>query len=185
MFVTVIGACGAAVALALKDSLGNVAGGILILVNKPFGKGDFIDIAGTTGVVDKIDLLVTILKTPDNKVVSVPNGNISTSVLTNYSREELRRVDCVFGIGYEASIGKARETIANVADSCPLILKDPGKQIIVNSQGDSSVNMESRVWCKSSDYWDVKFFMEENLKIAFDEANITIPYPQMDVHIIK
>ena len=184
-FVAVLGACGAAVALALKDSLGNIAGGILILINKPFKKGDFIDIGGTTGVVDSIDLLVTILKTVDNKVVSVPNGTITTGILINYSREETRRVDCVFGIGYECSIGKAKDVISAVVDANSDILREPSPVIAVESQGDSSVNIVCRVWCKNSDYWDIKFYLEENVKIAFDEADINIPFPQMDVHVIK
>lgn len=184
-FVTVIGACGAAIALALKDSLGNIAGGILIFINKPFKKGDYIDLNGVTGNVDKIDLLVTTLKTPDNKVITVPNGNISTGVLINYSREELRRVDCTFGIGYGDSIQKARDVILAVVSSNSLIHIEPAPQVLVVNHGDSSVDLECRVWCDSRDYWDIKFFLEENVKIAFDEAGISIPFPQVDVHVVK
>lgn len=184
-FVTVIGACGAAIALALKDSLSNVAGGILILINKPFGKGDFIEVAGVSGSVDKIDLLTTMLRTVDNKVVTIPNGSVSTSVLTNYSREELRRVDCSFGIGYECDIDKAKSVLKQVVDSCEQVLKDPAAVIVVTSQGESAVILETRIWVKNADYWTVKFYMEENVKKAFDAAGINIPYPQVDVHMIE
>lgn len=184
-FVTVIGACGAAIALALKDSLGNVAGGILILFNKPFRKGDFIELGGISGSVDKIDLLVTTLKTPDNKVVSVPNGSISTGVLTNYSREAIRRVDCTFSIGYDCSIGKAKDVLASVMESNEKILKTPAPNIVVAAHSDSSIDLSCRAWCSGDDYWDVFFFMQENVKLAFDEAGISIPFPQMDVHVVK
>lgn len=184
-FVTILAAAGAAAALALKDSLGNISGGILLLVNKPFVKDDFVDIGGTTGKVDKIDMLVTTLKTLDNKVISVPNGIITTSVITNYSREETRRVDCVFRIAYASSIGKAKDTILAVTEANPMILQDPEPYIVVSSQDEHAVNVSCYVWCQSADYWSVKYFLEENVKIAFDEANISVPYPQIDVHIVK
>lgn len=184
-FVTILAAAGAAIALALKDSLGNISGGILLLVNKPFVKDDFVDIGGTTGKVDKIDMLVTTLKTLDNKVVTVPNGIITTSVITNYSREETRRVDCVFRIAYTSPIGAAKDTILAVAEANPMILQDPEPYIAVSSQDENAVNVSCNVWCKSADYWSVKYFLEENVKIAFDEANISVPYPQIGVHIKK
>lgn len=183
--VTVLGAGGAAIALALKDSLGNVAGGILILINKPFVKGDTIELAEVTGVVDSIDLLTTQLHTFDNKIVTVPNGTITTSVLINYSREELRRVDCQFTISYDSDIAKAKELLYNVADCNELILKDREPVIGVAEQGDSGILLDLKVWCSTSDYFDVKYYLEENVKIAFDEAGIDIPYKTMDVHIIK
>lgn len=184
-FVTVIGAGGAAIALALKDSLSNVAGGILILINKPFKKGDFIEVAGTSGSVENIDLLSTSLKTVDNKVVTVPNGSIATSVLTNYSKEELRRVDCVFGIGYDCDIDRAKAVLADVVKSCPQALDTPKADIMVAEHGESAVMIACRVWTMNSDYWTVKFFMEENVKKAFDREGINIPYPQVDVHMIE
>ncbi len=184
-FVTVIGAGGAAIALALKDSLSNVAGGILILINKPFGKGDYISVAGTEGSVEEIDLLTTSLKTIDNKVVIIPNGSVSTSVLTNYSKEKLRRVDCLFGIGYDDDIDRAKEVLAEVAKSCPQALDTPATDIMVAEHGESAVILACRIWTKNSDYWTVKFFMEENVKKAFDTAGINIPYPQVDVHMAK
>lgn len=184
-FVAVLGACGAAVALALKDSLANIAGGIIILINKPFGKGDYVNINGTEGIVDSIDLLVTTLKTPDNKVVSVPNGTITTSVLINYSKEEYRRVDCTFGIGYDCNIGKAKDVIYAVIESNPDIIKDIAPIVAVSSQGESAVNIDCKVWCRNSDYWNVKYYMEETVKLAFDENDIEIPYSKVDVRITK
>ena len=184
-FVAVLGACGAAVALAIKDSLANIAGGIIILINKPFGKGDYVNINGTEGIVDSIDLLVTTLKTPDNKVVSVPNGTITTSVLINYSKEEYRRVDCTFGIGYDCNIGKAKDVIYAVIESNPDIIKDIAPIVAVSSQGESAVNIDCKVWCRNSDYWNVKYYMEETVKLAFDENDIEIPYSKVDVRITK
>lgn len=183
--VAVLGAGGAAIALALKDSLGNIAGGIIILINKPFCRGDTIDVAGTTGVVDDIDLLTTQLHTFDNKVVTIPNGTITMSVLTNFSREDTRRVDCVFGISYDADIVKAKEILSNVAACNPEILSEPEPLIGVASHGDNAVLLDLKVWCSTESLFDVKYFLEENVKLAFDEAGIGIPYPQMDIHIVK
>lgn len=183
--ITVLGAGGAAIALALKDSLGNIAGGLIILINKPFSRGDTIEVADAVGIVDSIDLLTTQLHTFDNKVVTVPNGTIITSVLTNYSREDTRRVDCVFSISYSADIEQARTLMENVADSCEYILAEPEPLIGVASHGEHAVLMDFRVWCRTEHYYDVKYFLEENVKLAFDEAGINIPYPQLDVHISK
>ena len=183
--ITILGAGGAAIALALKDSLGNVAGGILILINKPFVKGDVIELAGVTGIVDEIDLLTTHLHTADNKAVSVPNGTITTSVLINYSKEEVRRVDCQFSIGYDADIVQAKELLYNVAICNEEILRERDIVIGVAEQGDSGILMDLKVWCSTAKYFDVKYYLEENVKIAFDEAGIKIPYNTMDVHIIK
>lgn len=184
-FVTVIGACGAAIALALKDSLSNVAGGILILITKPFGKGDYIEAGGAAGTVEKIDLMSTTLKTPDNKIVRVPNSNMSTSVVTNYSEADMRRVDNDFGIGYECDIDKARETVLNVVRKNELIVIDPAPVVLVGEHGDNAVTLHSRVWVKSADYWTVYFYMQEEVKKAFDAEGINIPYPQVDLHVIK
>ncbi len=184
-FVTVIGACGAAIALALKDSLSNVAGGILILVTKPFGKGDYIEAGGAAGTVDKIDLLSTTIKTIDNKIVRVPNSNMSTSVVTNYSEATDRRVDLDFGIGYECDIDKAREIILRVAKANELVFSDPEPVVYVKEHADSAVIMHSRTWCKTADYWTVYFYMQEQVKKAFDAENINIPYPQVDLHVIN
>lgn len=183
--VTVLGAGGAAIALALKDSLGNIAGGIIILANKPFKKGDVIDVAGTSGIVDSIDLFVTTLKTFDNKVITVPNGTITNSVIVNYSQENMRRVDCVFGISYDSDIAKAKNVLLAVANSCPDVMKEPQPVCGVSEHQESAVMLDLKVWCETSVYYDVKYYLEEQVKLSFDEANITIPYPQMDVRVIK
>lgn len=184
-FIAILGAGGAAIALALKDSLGNIAGGIIILINKPFSRGDTIEVAGTTGLVDSIDLLTTQLHTFDNKVVTIPNGTITMSVLTNYSREETRRVDCVFSISYEADILKAKEILLNVISCNPDILAEPAPIVGVASHGDNAVILDLKVWCSTESFFDVKYYLEENVKLAFDEAGIGIPYPQMDIHLVK
>lgn len=181
--ITVLAAAGAAIALALKDSLANVAGGIMILINKPFAQDDFIDINGTTGKVRDIDLFVTHLKTFDNKVITIPNGMVNTSVLTNFTKENKRRVDCCFGIGYEDDIQKAKDILAAIAQANPDIYQEPSPIIGVAGQHDNCVSIDLKVWCETEAYWDVKYFLEENVKLAFDEAGITIPFPQMDVHI--
>lgn len=183
--ITVLGAGGAAIALALKDSLGNIAGGLLILVNQPFKKGDEIDIGGTYGEVDKIDLFVTTLRTYDNKEITIPNGNINTSVIVNYSRRDRRRVDCKFGISYDSDIALAKSVLLRVAQSNPDIYADPAPFVGVASHGDSAVVLDLKVWCDTEQYYSVKYYLTEQVKLAFDEAHISIPYPQMDVHVVK
>ena len=183
--VTVLGAGGAAIALALKDSLGNIAGGLLILVNQPFKKGDEIDIGGTYGEVDKIDLFVTTLRTYDNKEITIPNGKINTSVIVNYSRRDRRRVDCKFGISYDADIALAKSVLLRVAQSNPSIYTDPAPFVGVSSHGDSAVVLDLKVWVDTDQYYSVKYYLNEQVKLAFDEADISIPYPQMDVHVVK
>lgn len=183
--VTVLGAGGAAIALARKDSLGNIAGGLLLLINQPFKKGDEIDIAGNYGEVDGIDLFVTTLRTYDNKVITIPNGTINTSVIVNYSRRDSRRVDCKFGISYDSDLALAKSVLLRVAQSNPDIFEDPAPFIGVASHGDSAVILDLRVWCNTEKYYEVKYALTEQVKLAFDEADISIPYPQMDVHVVK
>ena len=183
--ITVLGAGGAAIALALKDSLGNIAGGLLLLVNQPFKKGDEIDIAGNYGQVDGIDLFVTTLRTYDNKVITIPNGTINVSVIVNYSREEKRRVDCKFGISYDSDIALAKNVLLSVAKSNPDIYEDPAPVTGVASHGDSAVILDLKVWCDTANYYAVKYYLTEQVKLAFDEAKISIPYPQMDVRVVK
>lgn len=181
--VAVLGAAGAAIALALKDSLANVAGGVMIIITQPFSKDDHIDIGDVSGKVEKIDLFLTTLKTFDNKTITIPNGLINTSVLVNHSKENLRRVDCTFGIGYNNDIGEAKAILRKVCDANPEIFKEPEPLIGVANHGDSAVILDVKVWCETDAYWDVKYFLEENVKLAFDEHGIEIPYPQIDVHI--
>lgn len=183
--VTVLGACGAAVALALKDSLGNIASGIIILANKPFIRGDVIEVTGITGIVQSIDLLVTTLKTYDNKVITIPNGTITAAVLVNYSRENTRRVDLSFTISYDSDIAEAKDVLIAVTVSNPDIFADPAPVVGVAEHQENGILLDLKVWCETSKYYDVRYYLEEQVKISFDKANITIPYPQMDVRVIK
>ncbi|MDO4392852.1 MAG: mechanosensitive ion channel [Bacillota bacterium] len=181
--VAVIGAAGAAVALALRDSLANIAGGVMIIVTKPFNQNDLIDIGEIRGRVQKIDLFITTLNTLDNKTVTVPNGIINTSVLINHSREDDRRVDCKFGIGYESDITFAKSVILDVIHGDSRIYKLPKPTVAVAEHGESAILLDVMVWCSNDDYWNVKYALEENVKLAFDEKGIDIPYSQVDVHI--
>lgn len=182
-FVTVIGACGAAIALALKDSLANVAGGIIILFTHPFDKGDFIDIGKVSGYVEKIDILTTTLKTRDNKVITAPNGQINTSMITNWDRADIRRVDCGISIGYNDDTSAAKEALKELAENCPYALDTPPPLIGVSEHGESSIDFDYGVWCKTEDYWNTKYYLEENAVKLFSEKGITIPYPQVEVHV--
>ena len=186
--VAVLGAGGAAIALALKDSLGNVAGGILILINKPFNQGDTIEVqcsSNVTGVVDSIDLMTTKLNTFDNKIVTVPNGSITTAVITNYSTADIRRVDCLFNVGYNSDIERVKKILRDVASGNEKIMHDHDYVIGVSNHGDSSLEMDLKVWCKTEDYYEVKYYLEEKVKIAFDAEGIEIPYQQVDVHLLN
>ena len=155
------------------------------MINQPFKKGDEIDIAGNYGEVDGIDLFVTTLRTYDNKVITIPNGTINTSVIVNYSRRDSRRVDCKFGISYDSDLALAKSVLLRVAQSNPDIFEDPAPFIGVASHGDSAVILDLRVWCNTEKYYEVKYALTEQVKLAFDEADISIPYPQMDVHVVK
>ena len=182
-FVTVLGACGAAIALALKDSLANVAGGIIILVTHPFYKGDFDDLGSVSGYVESIDILTTTLKTRDNKVITAPNGKINTSMITNWDRADVRRVDCPISIGYNDDIATAKKVLAQLASESPYSLETPPPMIGVSNHGESSIDFDYGVWCKTEDYWNMKYYLEENAVKLFKENGITIPYPQVDVHV--
>ena len=184
-FLTALGAAGVAVALALKDSLGNFAGGILIILSKPFSKGDYIQENETGGQVEKIDLLYTTLLTFDNKVITIPNGKLANSTIVNYTRSQNRRVDCTFSVSYQDDIGKVKDVLQTVVESNSLIFTEPSPIIGVSGQSDWSIDIDLKVWCKTQDYWDVKYFLQEQVKYAFDEADITIPFPQMEVRLKK
>ncbi|MBI9072247.1 MAG: mechanosensitive ion channel [Melioribacteraceae bacterium] len=183
-FVAIIGAAGLAVGLALQGSLSNFAAGVLIIIFKPFTVGDFIDAGGVTGTVEKIQIFTTILKSPDNKLIICPNTNIMGGNIVNFSAKDTRRVDFVFGIGYGDDIKKAKEVLTKMIEEDSRILKDPAPTIGVVELADSSINIAVRPWVNKADYWNVFFDFNENVKYKFDEANISIPYPQSDVHII-
>lgn len=170
--ITVLGVSGGAIALSLKDSLSNVAGGFIILITKPFSRGDFVDINGTDGEVDQIDVLLTTLKTADNKTVTIPNGLVSTGVITNFTKAERRRVDCLFALDHNANVKKAKELMMKTAQGCDMILFDEPIVSGVAKNTPYSTDVEFKVWTKTENYWDVKYFLEENIKKALVEANI-------------
>ncbi len=184
-FVAVLGAAGLAVGLALQGTLQNFAGGVIILLLKPFKVGDFVTVSGESGTVDSIQIFNTFLKTPDNKVIIVPNGQAANSITTNFSAEETRRVDFTFGVGYGDSTEKTRETLMELINADERILKDPAPFVAVSALADSSVNFVVRVWVKGADYWGVFFDMNENVYNKFNEVGLNIPFPQMDVHVHK
>jgi len=181
--IALIGAAGLAIGLALQDSLKNFASGVLLITFRPFKEGDFVEAGGTTGTVEKIAIFSSTLRTPDNREIIVPNGPIYSGVITNYSARENRRVDMVFGIGYGDDIKKAKELIEKIISEDPRILKNPEPLVAVGELADSSVNFEVRPWVKTGDYWSVKFDLTEKIKLTFDENGISIPFPQMDVHV--
>lgn len=182
-FLALFASAGVAIGMALSGTLQNFAGGVMILIFKPFKVGDFIEAQGQSGTVKEIQIFNTIMATPDNKIIIIPNGGLSTGILTNYSKEEARRVDWVFGISYGDSYDKAKAVIARLLDSDSRVLKTPEYFIALTSLGDSSVNIVVRAWVAASDYWGVFFDMNEKVYKTFAQENLNIPFPQMDVHI--
>lgn len=183
-FIAVLGAIGLAVGMALSGTLQNFAGGVIILLFKPFKVGDVIEAQGFTGKVSAIRIFNTILKTPDNKTIFIPNGGLSTGSLTNYSTEEKRRVDWTFGIGYGDNPEVAEKILKNLIHADNRILNDPAEPFIAVSElADSSVNLAVRTWVMAGDYWDVFFDMNRKVYNAFNAEGINIPFPQMDVHV--
>ena len=183
--IALMGAAGLAVGLALQGSLQNFAAGVMLIIFRPFKIGDFVDAGGTKGTVESIKIFNTILKTPDNREVIVPNGGIYNGTITNFSARATRRIDMVFGIGYDDDIRKAKDIIKGILESDERILKDPEPLVAVGELGDNSVNFNVRPWVNSGDYWPVFFDLNEKVKLIFDENGISIPYPQMDVHMDK
>ncbi len=184
-FIAVLGAAGLAIGLALQGSLANFAGGVLVLMFRPFKVGDFVEAQGVSGTVHEIQIFNTIIKTPDNKVIIVPNGSISNGIITNYSMEATRRVDFVFGIGYGDDIGRAKAVIERLVREDDRALADPEPVIVVSELADSSVNITTRVWVNAPDYWGLYFDLTERVKLAFDQEGISIPFPQRDVHLFQ
>jgi small conductance mechanosensitive channel len=184
-FVAVLGAASLAIGFALQGSLSNFAGGVLIILFKPYKIGDFIEASGFKGTVVEIQIFATLLNTPDNKRVVVPNGKLSNETLTNYSKNPTRRVDITFGVGYNDDLDKAKAVLVEIAKSQEKILKNPDIFVEIIEYGDSSVNIVYRVWCNAPDYWNVYFQSIKMAKVEFDKANISIPYPQMDLHVQK
>jgi small conductance mechanosensitive channel len=182
-FIAILGAAGLAIGLALSGTFQNFAGGVMLLLFKPFKVGDFIEAQGFAGVVSEIQIFNTILKTPDNRTIIIPNAPLSTSPMVNFSTESQRRVDLVFGISYNDNIDKAKTVMQKIIDADSRILKDPVSFIALKELADSSVNFVVRAWVNSADYWGVFFDMQERVKKTFDKEKISIPYPQMDVYV--
>lgn len=182
-FVAIFGAAGLAVGLAFQGSLSNFAGGVLILVTKPFKVGDFIETTGHSGTVEAIQILYTDLVTTDNKVIRIPNGSLSNASIINYSEKNTRRVDFEFSAAYEADSAIVIQTLTGVVTNHPQILKDPEPFVRMSEHGDSAVIYTVRVWVNAADYWTVYFDIIEKVKQRFDEEELYIPYPQMDVHV--
>lgn len=182
--VALVGAAGLAVGLALQGSLSNFAGGVLILIFKPFKIGDYIEAQGYAGVVNAIQIFQTILKTPDNKTIIIPNGSLSNGNITNYSTEPKRRVDFEFGIGYSDDIAKTKDVLVKIANADERILTEPAAPFVaVKAHGDSAVVIVMRVWVEAANYWAVFFDTMEKVKVTFDAEDISIPFPQRDVHM--
>lgn len=182
-FIAIIGAAGLAIGMALSGTLQNFAGGVMILLFKPFKVGDYIEAQGFAGTVNQIQIFNTILKTPDNKTIIIPNGGLSTSAMTNYSTEATRRVDWTIGIGYGDDAAKAESVIRRLLAEDERILKEPDVFVAVSALADSSVNFAVRAWVKAEDYWGVFFDMNRKVYEVFDKEGLNIPFPQMDVHI--
>jgi small conductance mechanosensitive channel len=182
-FVAIIGAAGLAVALSLQGSLSNFAAGFLMLIFRPFTVGDYIEGAGAAGIVEETGIFKTQLKTPDNKVIFIPNAKLMDDNITNYTKKDTRRVDMTFGVGYEDDLQKVRQVLQEIVDGDQRILRDPAPMILVQELADSSVNFAVRAWVKTPEYWNVYFDTMENVKKRFDAEGISIPFPQRDVHL--
>ncbi|MCK7589818.1 mechanosensitive ion channel [Subsaxibacter sp. CAU 1640] len=184
-FAAIIAAAGLAIGLALQGSLANFAGGVLIMIFKPIKVGDFIEAQGEAGTVKEIEIFTTKLTSPDNKEIIIPNGKLSNDNIVNYSALEMRRVDLVIGVGYESDLKVTKDILMAQLTNHPLVLKEPAPLVRLVELADSSVNFNVRPWVKTTDYWAVYYDILESTKEALDEAGISIPFPQRDIHIIK
>lgn len=181
--LAVVGSAGLAVGLALQGSLSNFAAGVLIVMLKPFKLGDYIDGAGTAGTVEKIDIFTTQLKTPDNKTIIIPNSNLTSSNIINFSTQKTRRVDITVGVSYSDDLDHVRKVLEDLANSDSRILQEPAPVVYCTAMADSSVNYVMRMWSKTEDYWPLTFHMNETVKKRLDKEGITIPFPQRELHI--
>lgn len=185
-FIAILGAAGLAVGMALSGTLQNFAGGVMILMFKPFKVGNYITAQGHSGIVNEIQIFNTILKTPDNKTIIIPNGGLSTGSMINFSAEPMRRVDFTFGIAYGDDVDKAKAVLMKLIEADERILKEPAEPFIAVSElADSSVNLVVRVWADASNYWGIYFGLTEQVYKTFDKEGLNIPFPQMDVHVQK
>ncbi|HET6564986.1 MAG TPA: mechanosensitive ion channel domain-containing protein [Xanthomonadales bacterium] len=183
--LAVVGAAGLAVGLAMKDSLGNFAAGVMLVIFRPFGTDDVVEVGGVTGKVEAINIFNTVLVTPDNKQVIIPNGQVGADTIINYTAKQQRRVDLVFGVAYDDDLKKARAALEKICAEHPMVLKDPATSIFVLSLGDSSVNFAVRPWTKTDDYWTVWGDLLEQGKAELEAAGCSIPFPQRDVHLYQ
>ena len=183
-FFAVLGAAGLAVGLALKDSLSNFSSGVMLVFFRPFKVGDYVEAGGVAGTVDTISIFNTIMRTPDNRVITVPNSQIYGGTITNFSAMDTRRIDLVFGVSYNDNVHLAKEIMQSVVEADERILKDPAPTIMLLELADSSVNFAVRPWVASSDYWTVRADVLEKTKKALEENGLSIPYPQRDIHVI-
>ena len=181
--LAVVGAAGLAVGLALKDSLGNFAAGVMLVLFRPFSKGDFVEVAGVSGSIDDVRIFSTVLTTPDNKQITIPNAQVYAGTITNYTAKDKRRLDMVFGVSYDDDLKVAREVLTRVCTNHPKVLDEPAFNIFVVSLGDNSVNFAVRPWAKTEDYWSVWGDVMEQGKAELEAAGCSIPYPQRDVHV--
>ena len=182
-FLTIIGAAGLAVGLALKDSLANFAAGVMLVLFRPFTIGDLVTAAGITAKVEKITIFNTLFCTPDNQLIIVPNGKIISDIITNINAKDTRRIDLTVGISYSDDMAKTKEILRRLAGEDARVLQEPAPTVAVAELADSSINLVFRPWVKTVDYWDVRFDLTEKIKNALDEAGISIPFPQQDVHL--
>ncbi|MEA3353684.1 MAG: mechanosensitive ion channel [Campylobacterota bacterium] len=181
-FIAILGAVGLAVGLAFQSTLSNISAGVMLIIFRPIKIGEFVIAGGETGVVEEINIFNTTMKTGDNKTIIIANSNITGNNITNYSRKDTRRVDIVFGIGYDDDLKTAKTVLEEILNSDERVLKDPEPFVAVSELADSSVNFVTRSWVRSEDYWGVYFDTLEKVKLTFDEKGISIPYPQMDIH---
>ena len=181
--IAAIGAAGVTAGLGLQASVAQFASGIQLLINRPFKTGDFVEVNGVAGSVVDVRFMQTIINTPDNKRIIIPNSHITTNHIINYTAENKRRVDLNYSISYSDDISHAKRVITEVANANPYIMKDPAVQVFVGSHDASSINLVTRLWCRGEDYWNVYFAMQEEVKLAFDKNGISIPFNQLDVHI--
>lgn len=181
-FFAILGAAGLAIGLALKDSLGNFASGVMLIMFKPFKLGDFVTVAGVSGTVKEISIFSSVIITGDNQKMIVPNGSITSGTIVNVNANPTRRVDLVVGIGYDDDIKKAKDVLKNILEADDRIIHNKGLTVAVSELADSSVNFVVRAWVNTPDYWGVKFDLTEQVKLRFDKEGISIPYPQQDVH---
>jgi len=181
-FFAILGAAGLAIGLALKDSLGNFASGVMLIMFKPFKLGDFVTVAGVSGTVKEISIFSSVIITGDNQKMIVPNGAITSGTIVNVNANPTRRVDLLVGIGYDDDIKKTKDVLTNILESDDRIIHNKGLTVAVSELADSSVNFVVRAWVNTPDYWAVKFDLTEQVKLRFDKEGISIPYPQQDVH---